>query len=934
MLMDRKITTWCIGVLITLFAFPAEYLYSSIQKPMLDSVYYYLKIDTVDSHIGYLRTDFTGVNPIVDNVKGNFAMWNIKKDIEDPNLYVLIHRMSQDTLKFVPPSTVEDTIAINSAEGILKYWNMIFNEGEAINFFTSYKDDASLITYNYYLTMSKDGIVNLSSDTSSMGYNRLNFVPERVSVIPDVNKYYRLVVDTLGFPDLTDVFSKWNVLSADISSRPDSLVVKDTILSGDRSLWKFEVDMVVYDTTFFKVRNKVTDSILAFDIPANGIDTIAYIDTTGTVKQWGLPFFFEDGNRGKLMVRDTTNKKDYYLAYKDSTVKLTSNASDANCLKFVLVEEKHIQNFFDSTAIYRVKYITGIHAGKFLASNDRGDTTTVNSVFAHTPDGQFIVNRQNHFHLANRLSNVTTARNGATNDSLKLVYDADSIPVRNQFANGVDTFEITPITYGNIDDLKFSSNLGYKFLTPFELSDSSYIFSSCSVDTLMGRIMGYSSADSTVIILSEGDTARFTLQRQQLLYTGAQSIGRIPRLLRSVYSLRSVGDTTLFVAKSGNNLVVDTLPNMAMFYIKEDTIPNRYYFIDYITGTPLQNKILINSSKQLNLAAIDSTVTHSFIIKALRLRAPEEPDDYTYLKVFPENKGKGFYEFRIIEPQSQENKWLTKNFDNYAVLGKEGESMLRAGSYTPYDLHLWVDTARGTGFNPEKPSFYIVKGVDKEAANFDDYKIEGYFLHVMDSTSLVDYDDYVFDDGEDIFYRADFVKAKRHTADELLLLNGDAALLRDSVGFAGKNEKAINEYRFYLQESDEADKYFIVTEAGYGDGGKTIARGYLSVSAGSNKLYFGPRGANAARITFESSTVSNVIVKPPVIEEAGKNIFITGGTGQITIRNAMGQEVVVYNVIGQPVTKKSILSDNESMPASRGIMIVKLGTTTRKVVVK
>ena len=937
--MDKKITIWCIGVLIALFAFPAEYSYSQVKKPMLDSVFYYLNIDTVNKHAGYLRMDSAGVNMAVDNVKGDYAMWYIKEVSGEGNRYVLVNKKSSDSLRFSPPSTVEDTIATKDNNGILRYWDdMVFNEGIPTIFHTSYKE--ALITYNYYLTMSSEGVVNLSSDTSSLNYNNLNFTPERVTVLPDTNKVYRIVVDTLGIPDATDIFKKWNVLAADTTSRKDSIVVADTLTSGDLALWKIKVDFIDKDTTFFEIRNKVTDSLLAFDIPETGVDTIAYIDTLSTVRHWGLPFFVEEGNKGSLMIRDTLNKKDYYLAWRDSTVILTSNKSEINRLKFVLVEGGYKKPLFDSTAVYSVKYVTGDNAGKYLASNDRGDTTYIDKIFSHIPDGQFVVNKQNNYHLINRLgTNMTTAKGVVTSDSLEIVCDEGRIPIRNTFSNGADTIEIVPIISSEIENIKINPSLGYKSFTPDELSNYSYAFSSSSVDTIMGRLIGYNTADSTVMILSMGDTARFTLQFDFMTHAGAEAIGQIPRIERRVYSLRSYDDTTLFVAKNGSGLVVDTLPaNKAMFYLKEDTLPNHYFFVDFVDGVLPQYKILINSSKQLNLAYIDSTDTHSFVIIPQLIKAPDEPDDFTYLKEFPDIiKGNGFYDLRIEDPLIKDEKWLTKNYYDYAVLGKEGESMLRAGSFTPSDLHLWVDTARGTGFNPEKPSFYIVKGVDTTATGYDDFKIEGYFLHVMDSTSLAEHEDYIYYDEIDEFKefnRANFVKAKRYSANELLLQTGGVAQLRDSVGFAGKNEDAINEYRFFFQDSEVAGKYYIVTEAGYGDGGRTNARGYLSMSPYSSKIYFGPRGANAAKVSFSSNTVSNEKVKPPVIEEIDRNVYVVGGNGQITIRNAMGKEAVVYNILGQPISKKTLLSDNESVPASRGIAIVKLGTMTRKVVVK
>ena len=60
-----------------------------------------------------------------------------------------------------------------------------------------------------------------------------------------------------------------------------------------------------------------------------------------------------------------------------------------------------------------------------------------------------------------------------------------------------------------------------------------------------------------------------------------------------------------------------------------------------------------------------------------------------------------------------------------------------------------------------------------------------------------------------------------------------------------------------------------------------------------------------------------------------------GGSGQVTVLHAAGMRVTIYNVVGQQVADRVIASDKETIPVSRGILIVKAGEkTTRKVIVR
>ncbi|MDR1116445.1 MAG: T9SS type A sorting domain-containing protein [Tannerella sp.] len=951
--MNGKIT-FLRMVLTGMFLACSAYVMSfPVAKPIFDSVYYYLKIDTSGVDLGYLgirSTDAVSVNP---DDGSDSVMWRIiaANDIPDyiaaGNEYRFVNVATADTLRFMPITTeFPDTVAAINDAGVLSYWfDLIFNEGEGNKFKTKHKG-AESAEYTYHLTMSVDGTVMLSlTDTSSLSLpelplsvqTQLNFTVERVKRLPDPNKYYRLKVDTAGVPDVAPL----GYLSADTVIRRDSLAVY-RMWKGDLSLWKPVVDTIVFDTTYYRISNKATESILAFDIKSpSGGDTIAYMSQSGELNRWMLPFFVEDNGRGKFLVRDTLNGIDYYLALKDTIVMLVSDTVAYKPMKFALEEDF----LMDTTLVYKVKNLnSGADSGRYLGADIHGDKIYLDTVFAHLPDGQFVVYKENRYTLRSRAGHVTTGHNNPMGDSLSIV--SDTLPFL--FTNRIDTFEIVPIDYGDMETRKTDPYLGYRYILPEMLDTSAYIFSYSSNDALNRRVMGYEQSDSTMILLT-ADTAQFVLNVCRTFTDGAPAIAEIPKLERFSYYLRAFDDTTLYASvRSDDSLRLDTIPHQASFFLKEDTIPVtpgvwKYYFVGDNAGTA--RKLLVDSTKRFSMATIDTVPVHLFEMTH-QSRYPAEEDSYFYLtydSLIKHYSGIGLYEITTYINPPDDNRRLTKNYYNYAVFAKEGESsILRAGSYEPSDFHLWIDTARGPGFNPDKPSFYIVKDVDTTMRDNDPCKISGYFLHVMDSTSLLSYDEYVVGptEGGIEYNRVNFVKATRHSANELLL-ESPVMRARDSVGFADKNEDAVNEYRFYLQqiESDIFDEYYIVTEQGYGEGkgGVRGSRGYLSLSQDNGRLFVGPRNSDARRVRISlANRVSNEVVRPvPPPEEIRKDIRIIGGDKQVVIQNAMGERVTVFNVVGQLIAAKTLSSDKETIAVPRGILIVKVGNAkTHKVVVK
>jgi hypothetical protein len=913
--MIKKITLY-MGLLISLFAFNSE----ATAKKAIDSVYYYMKIDTMGVDAGFLRIDSVNSDRLtVDNAKGDYALWRFVEfrdsyNIVDPNHYWIINYKTQDTLKFKAPVSCLDTVALINEDGNLFRWEQLFLDHiyNVDTLIASYRnmDNIFGVSYSFFLTLNSTGEVMLMYKDSNL-YPRLRFQIERGTSPPDESKFYRLKVDTLGVAAIAPL----GYLATD-SVNTDSLTV-DSVKSF-YSAWRFETDTVIDDTTCYRIYNKATDTRLSFDVPAD--DTVAVISGSGDLNSWRIPFFVEVVEKvAKLTVLDTATRQKYYLGLKDSAVMLVSNTSEVKFLTFALEDEfppvyiPPLVDPFDSTEIYKVKMLSGANKGKYWARSVTLQNTYIDSVYAHVPDGQFVVNKLNYNSLINR--NISSAVTDTFRFAVKPA--GDTIP--DVFVYGSDTVEAKPIRYGSLD--KSDSLLGYKYFQLADLQkDSCFYLQYVSPDSLNGRILGAGNKNREVSLLATGDTARYFIEYEGT-NVATEAPANIAALRRNIYSLRSQQDTMLYLSGNTPSEMALYFTNRGKFIFKESELQGGGYSI-IVTNNNLINLFVDSVSKRLGPSS-----NRSSLFRFVKTEIPVYPDDeFQYLRYLP--KGKGLYEVHSTIAGLGE-KMLTKNFYNYAVFSKEGESVLRAGSYLPADFYLWLDTARGAGSNRFRTSIFIIKEVS-DTTGFD---VQGFFLHVNDSTDMLLSDDENVLISAKRYSRGNYVRARRTGSSTLQLLDKSS-----SVGDGTPNVNSINEYRFYLQKTEEEDTtYYLVTEKGYG--GHRDSTGYLSFA--NDKYYFGPReGTNKLIVRLKNisgSTVANEVVSPPSVLEdiARKEIEVIGGTGLVTVRNALGKRVQVYNILGQTIADIIAASDNETITIPRGIAIVKAGpSVTKKVVVK
>ena len=211
------------------------------------------------------------------------------------------------------------------------------------------------------------------------------------------------------------------------------------------------------------------------------------------------------------------------------------------------------------------------------------------------------------------------------------------------------------------------------------------------------------------------------------------------------------------------------------------------------------------------------------------------------------------------------------------------------------------------------PSFYISK--DNNFLYFAQDSAESY--------RLTDWTKYEFDNGMGskatrlIFKAAELVDDSQALQ---MMVDGKSVKVAEKADRVNGVLSGLNDFKFQVLESGDGDDTYVIRnkqEKKY-----IIAiNGNLTVGsdlAGATRFLVNPQEATANEDVISASSV-NVIA----------------GNGQITIAGAAGKKVVVSNILGQVVANTVITSDNATIAAPQGIVVVAVeGEEAVKAIVK
>lgn len=242
----------------------------------------------------------------------------------------------------------------------------------------------------------------------------------------------------------------------------------------------------------------------------------------------------------------------------------------------------------------------------------------------------------------------------------------------------------------------------------------------------------------------------------------------------------------------------------------------------------------------------------------------------------------------------------------FMTMDENNDARLAIANEASEDLTFWLDTVYS---DQQIPSFYITKG--------------GNFLY--NATDSADYYSARKNYRYNIENKADadaklIFKAGELIASDTLQTTVDnkivkvAAIDRATKGIKG----GLRKFQFQIVRAEEGSNEYL------------IRQGYDYVCQYNNYFFLKNDKAAAYRFEVEKQATPTANEGVEVSE-----VKVIAGNGQVTIAGAQGKKVVISNILGQTVANTVVASDNATIAAPAGVVVVAVeGEAAVKAIVK
>ena len=273
-------------------------------------------------------------------------------------------------------------------------------------------------------------------------------------------------------------------------------------------------------------------------------------------------------------------------------------------------------------------------------------------------------------------------------------------------------------------------------------------------------------------------------------------------------------------------------------------------------------------------------------------------------------------------------RYATLDSEDGSISLKENKNGIIEGIIASEGLTLWLDTAN-TSADDLMPTFYISKGIAADTAAtkaVEAGSVRNFMYYPADSAYHWSAGDAAY--VSDTKYTVDGSKWNPASAtnSDLKAIFRPAALVGiDTLNTVADSKEVV------VTEKNGLDnfKFFIAKEVG-ADGYKVFNVGGCEYLYNLNgKLAFTDDETKALVITLgEGDPTAN----EAIAAEAG--VQVIGGQGVVTVQGAAGKVVTVANILGQTIANQVADSDNVTIAAPAGIVVVSVDGEATKVIVK
>lgn len=242
----------------------------------------------------------------------------------------------------------------------------------------------------------------------------------------------------------------------------------------------------------------------------------------------------------------------------------------------------------------------------------------------------------------------------------------------------------------------------------------------------------------------------------------------------------------------------------------------------------------------------------------------------------------------------------------FMTMDENKDARLAIASEAGEDLTFWIDTVHS---DRNIPSFYIAKG-----GNFLYNAVDSAEYYAARKNYRFNMENQASGEAKLIFKAGELVSSDtlRTTVDGKSVLVAE----KDNAPKKIKGNLAKFQYQIILDENG-SDEY-------------VIRQGKKYVSQYNNYFYMDADKKNAVRFFIESQSAPTA---NEGVEVAA--IKVIAGEGNVTIAGAQGKKVVISNILGQVVANTVVSSDNATIAAPQGIVVVAVeGEEAVKAIVK
>ena len=247
----------------------------------------------------------------------------------------------------------------------------------------------------------------------------------------------------------------------------------------------------------------------------------------------------------------------------------------------------------------------------------------------------------------------------------------------------------------------------------------------------------------------------------------------------------------------------------------------------------------------------------------------------------------------------------------FMTMDENNDARLAIATEASEELTFWLDTVKS---DRQVPSFYITKG-----GNFLYNAIDSAKYYNDRNNYRYNLENKKYTNASAVVAKLIFKAAELVSSDTLkTVVDNKSVLVAEDDNAPKKILGGLADFQFQIVLAEDADDEYL------------IRQGNNYVGQYGNFFYLGASKETAYRFFIEKQST------PTANEDIeAAEVKVLAGNGQVTIAGAAGKKVVISNILGQVVANTVISSDNATIAAPAGVVVVAVeGEAAVKAIVK